>query len=1037
VSGQNIAPEITKSQKYLLSSFQVFQKPISYELAASLSHLSMPQINNLAALLIKNGWLTEQGGYLELGSDIPATAVRSFVQLNNEKRIAEILQAVRSHGFSCHRDVLAVLDLLWTMGEIEDAVLLAWNSISARIKERQYEEALETSAWVSSRLEVILEHNELWSTVIDLALTFNRLDFSFKKYHVETVKALELILEPCRRLGDERRLALVLLHLSRRYISLNNFQKSSESFHAGFKIVKRLGDRDIERQAAPFYATYYSHQGLTKKATIRFQRIGYPDLIENTDLPDPQIVVTACINAVMSGEFHIAIGSLNANWRRAVLNGENGLANTYRAYLGQVLLMKGLMDEAILHLDAALADTDPREEAFVHFVILRAKAYYLLLQGRMREAYEMLCGGVMKWFQQGWHRFYWGFPWVLEMLYYFHRAGYPPIPHYEYEAEIESALTGQNIQSRAVALRIRADEATEEGNNPKIVRDLLKDSEKYLSECGNPAELAKTRAQLALWYIRQGDQIKARQLAQQAWKARHSLGNQQLPSEISSLAGDAADALPEMIHGLEILSRLLDMVDGWQFCENQQEMFQQVISNTTRFFCAERGAIVLIEGHPDKQRPVVCAGCNLSLEDMEEGDLQICFQQAKDVIQSNRPLIIRELVAANALRMQGVKSALCIPFNLSDTKGILYYDTLHIDQAFDWCDSAMLSRITESIRSYVRRTLEFTQHLNQHQSLAIPAITQSSEKESGVFITSGRLFQNVLKRADRASLSDAPVLILGETGVGKEVIAKRVHLMSKRRDMPFIAVNLASIPETLLESELFGHEKGAFTGADRQKLGRLELANKGTLFIDEVGDIPKFVQVKLLRALEEMSFVRIGGMVKRDVDFRLIAATNRDLAKEVEAGNFRADLFYRLNVIPIFIPPLRERGDDAVELAQKFLEKSAKKYRLPVRLLSPEDKEWIKSYHWPGNIRELRNVMERAVIMHGGPLRPSNPLPELIPTTKQNGDFLAGNLTMDEMQRRLISRVMEETNQNLAQAAVILGMKRTTLYKRMVKLGIR
>ncbi len=1031
--------DLTKLQAYLLSAFQAFQQPISYELAAHLAHQAIPQLKELATPLIERGLLQEKGEYLELCPDIPVTGINPLTGPNKENWITEIIQAVRSHGSSHNNDVLNILNLLWARGNVEDATHLAWDSINDRVKEQRYAMASEISVWVYSRLGVIMDRPELWPTAIDLVLLFTRLHYIIKKYHLETVKALELVKEPCRRLGDERRLALVLLHLGRRYNSLNELQKSVEYFRDGFRIVERLDDSDIKGRAGPFYAAYYSFQGLSKKAMVCFERIGYPDLIETGNpLPDPQLIVLACIQAAMAGKYQIAIGSLNANWKRVARSDDQETANYYRGFLGQVLLMNGMLDEARLHLDAVLANIDAQEDQFLHFCVSRAKAYYLLVQGRNREAYEMLCKCVGKSYQQGWHRFYWGFPWVLEMLHSFHCNGYLPIPHYEYEAEIKNALAGQNPQSKGVALRIRADEASIARQNSKVVGKLLLASEKFLIESGNPAEIVKTRAQLALWHNQQGDQVKARLLARQAWQARHSLGGQQLPVEICSLVGDQPDTAPEMINGRDIMIRFLDMIDDWQPNENRQKMFHQIIVSTTLFFRTERGGLFLFEGQPGKQHLVLYTGCNLSPEDIDEDILRLNHQLSMKILQSNRPLIIREPVTGDAICRQGIKSVLCIPLELSDTeRGMLYYDSLHLYQAFDWCDSETLTRISESIISYINRVTKFTQYLSRQRHLAIPNLTELSEEKSGFFHTSGQLFKKVLQRADRASLSDAPVLILGETGVGKEVIAKRVHLTSNRRDKPFIAVNLASIPETLLESELFGHEKGAFTGADRQKLGRMELANKGTLFIDEVGEIPKFVQVKLLRALEEMSFVRIGGEVKREVDFRLIAATNRDLTKEVEMGNFRADLYYRLNVIPIFLPPLRERGDDVLDLAQKFLEQASKKYRVPNEPLMPEDKKWIKSYHWPGNIRELKNVMERAVILNSSPTRPVDPMVESLPSLNHNVNLLTDNPTMDEMQRRYISSIMEKTNQNLSQAANILGMKRPTLHKRMVKLGLK
>jgi len=250
-------------------------------------------------------------------------------------------------------------------------------------------------------------------------------------------------------------------------------------------------------------------------------------------------------------------------------------------------------------------------------------------------------------------------------------------------------------------------------------------------------------------------------------------------------------------------------------------------------------------------------------------------------------------------------------------------------------------------------------------------------------------------------------------------------------------VDCTTIPENLFESELFGYEKGAFTGADKQKLGRFELANKGTLFLDEIGELPPQVQIKLLKTLEEKTFVRIGGGKIIRSDFRLIVATNRNLKEEVAAGRFREDLFYRLSVFPITMPPLRERGEDILELARHFITQYAKRYGRQSVILSPGDTTKLLKYAWPGNVRELQNVIERAIIVSGsGELQLGLSLTE---PQKKSADLFDDKPTLDEMQRRYIKHILEVTNNRIsgpAGAAEILGMKRTSLYSRMRTLGI-
>jgi transcriptional regulator with GAF, ATPase, and Fis domain len=274
--------------------------------------------------------------------------------------------------------------------------------------------------------------------------------------------------------------------------------------------------------------------------------------------------------------------------------------------------------------------------------------------------------------------------------------------------------------------------------------------------------------------------------------------------------------------------------------------------------------------------------------------------------------------------------------------------------------------------------------------------------------------------------------------VGKELIAKRLHFKSNRRNGVLITVDLTTIPENLVESELFGHEKGAFTGADRQKIGRIELADGGTLFLDEIGEIHPSIQVKLLRVLQEKSLMRVGGSSYIQSDFRLVAATNKDLPKEVVKGNFREDLFYRINVIPLNIPPLRERKEDILLLADHFLKRYAKKYNRKLSGLKHDDQEQLEQYHWPGNVRELKNIIERSVILSNDNFLNLS-LPAEIPLSYE--EPLSGNmLTLDEVQRRYIQKVLDKTGGRISGtngAAAILGLKRTTLNARIKKFGIR
>ena len=310
----------------------------------------------------------------------------------------------------------------------------------------------------------------------------------------------------------------------------------------------------------------------------------------------------------------------------------------------------------------------------------------------------------------------------------------------------------------------------------------------------------------------------------------------------------------------------------------------------------------------------------------------------------------------------------------------------------------------------------------------------SDERRFEQIIGTSQALESVLEQVERVAPTQATVLIQGETGTGKELIARAIHNLSPRSGRAFVKVNCAAIPLDLLESELFGHEKGAFTGAIAQKIGRFEVADRGTLFLDEVGDIPPALQPKLLRVLQEQEFERLGSTHTHRVDVRLVAATNRDLAEMVRRSEFRVDLYYRFNVFPIQLPPLRERREDIPALVTHYVERFARRVGKRVELVPPATMSAFVSYDWPGNIRELENLIERAVIMSDGGVLP-NPLPAPgVPSV-----VAAPATTLRESERTLILNTLESVGWLIGGprgAAAKLGLNRTTLINKMKRLGI-
>jgi DNA-binding NtrC family response regulator len=332
-----------------------------------------------------------------------------------------------------------------------------------------------------------------------------------------------------------------------------------------------------------------------------------------------------------------------------------------------------------------------------------------------------------------------------------------------------------------------------------------------------------------------------------------------------------------------------------------------------------------------------------------------------------------------------------------------------------------------------------SEHLG-NMSLVSSFFEDSDEPFPG-FVGRSPAFEKVVQTVRKVGPTDSTVLILGETGVGKELVARALHHLSHRSKKPFIKVNCSAIPETLVESELFGHEKGAFTGAVASKPGRFELADGGTIFLDEVGEVPASLQVKLLNVLQDSSFERVGGVETIQVDIRIVAATNRDLASEVNEGQFRADLYYRLNVVPIRVPPLRERKEDLEPTIHYFLARYGAKYRKETLSLAPEVMTAFATYAWPGNVRELENVLERMIVLGDSHVLGADLLPE------EFGDVGAAATTGDTFkdtvgdifaaaERQMILEALSKVGDNRTKAAELLGISRRTLQNKIKKYEI-
>jgi formate hydrogenlyase transcriptional activator len=493
------------------------------------------------------------------------------------------------------------------------------------------------------------------------------------------------------------------------------------------------------------------------------------------------------------------------------------------------------------------------------------------------------------------------------------------------------------------------------------------------------------------------------------------------------------------------LRLLLDLTNRMTSNLDLRELLREISASVRQVMACDGVGVLLLESEGGKFRLYALdfPGSKGLLHEQlvipsGEGLPAVALQTLKPVIQNRLDPAAYSSEAYKKVVGEGIKSNCLVPLvSRGRALGLLSLGRTN-ENSFSNDDAGFLIQVAGQIAIAVENALAYGEIADLRDKLAQEKLYLEDEIRGdsdfeGIVGRSAAL-RHVLQLAETVAPSDSTVLLLGETGTGKELIARTIHDRSRRKDHTLVRLNCAAIPTGLLESELFGHEKGAFTGAISQKIGRLELADQSTLFLDEVGDIPPEIQPKLLRALQEREFERLGSTRTKKVDVRLVAATNRDLEKMIEDREFRSDLYYRLNVFPIRIPPLRERPEDIPLLVRSFTQRYGRRMSKDIQTIPASTMKKLVAWQWPGNIRELENFVERSVILTRGTIL-QVPLEEL--THVKRAIFLAG--TRESGEREEILRVLTATNGRVAGAdgaAERLGLPRTTLISRMKKLGI-
>jgi transcriptional regulator with GAF, ATPase, and Fis domain/tetratricopeptide (TPR) repeat protein len=876
------------------------------------------------------------------------------------------------------------------------------------------------------------DHPESSNALVTATLELSKLNFILGKGFEKTIPLLRAGLKAAEHIGDLRSKAMIKLHLGRHYYFTNRRQKAVPAFEQGKAEVQALGDEDIQAQAAEFIGLYYHLQGRFKTAVAYFETaVESFETTKGATTVNPSAPMWLGYCAAYLGQFHRAIGMLDYYRRILIERGDKALAATTRAVLGIILVELKKHKEARIHLSGALKEAQICRSALGLYFARGGMACHYFAQGRLAECQRYVTLALQEGASAGLVRLY-ASPIFVEMGFGLYRAGFGFYTDKDLQLETLRIAQEPNIHLKAVLLRLLAEHRFANGTATQAVKKDLETSKEYLKQSGAMVQLAKTRFSLARLHLREKKQAEARRQARKAWKDLAGYGDTFFPDDLRHLLAEDPTAQGAPADSGSFLMRFVDIIQELMPGTAPERLLVRLVRATNRYFSAERGAIFLFSGTPPQAPPQFHAACNLTETEAFSDAFRSNLALVVDACRKGRPKIIQKGGKELPYRE---KAILCLPFRVSGTiRGVLYHDNAYVTDCFNFLDASQLNQLEHTLSSYIQYAWRLARDFSKFSS---EQTTPSQQLFMDEMVGRSGPMTQMMAQLDQVAATGSSVLILGETGVGKELVARRIHEMSHRRERPLIVVDPTTIAEGLVESELFGHEKGAFTGADRRKKGRLEFAHQGTLFIDEVGEISKSVQAKLLRALQEKTTMRVGGTTPIFSDFRLIAATNRDLAKEVAAGRFREDLYYRLNVIPIMVPPLRERGGDIRRLARHFLKRYAARCNRPGIRLTPETEKMLSAYHWPGNVRELKNILERSVLLSTG-----NRLELNLPPTGAllKADPFSDTPTLDEVQRRYIRHVLKKTRGKIGGkdgAAQILGMKRTSLYHRMNRLNIR
>jgi formate hydrogenlyase transcriptional activator len=845
-----------------------------------------------------------------------------------------------------------------------------------------------------------------------------------------TLSLLKDALTRAERVNDNSLQSIVLLNLASMEYTNMRYTSAKKYFHRGRSLAKDIKDPRVERTLEICSVLHYCYTGRFQEAIKNYESIGS---LFSKNTPGYRLSLKVSIMLGVSyayiGQIPQAMGMLNQLRDDALALNDHDAAARASIYIAFALIMKNDLENAAIQIRETLKASKKLDLFTKGFAsLMQANIYfekndftksheYLKTALKIRNKHSFTLRGQL-------------FEFCLAM----ERGNYPAIAELSLENEIKLSIDIGNIYNQGIAYRYLGIWQQDKKEPPETILKSLHQSLALLEESGARLEIARTKEALGRYYLQQENTPKAKEYVEAAAKIFLQHGERRVADDLKHFLKDfhITEDLVE-----EILNVGPDVVE----IRDIKKVAQRILSAVIKITGAERGAIFLFPGETETADFELLTATNLTLEDMEKSDFELSKQIIKETGKTGLGKLDNvDISQDQGLKTDTIKSRICVPLLLrGKTIGVLYHDNRLFRSTFKKQDLKILSYFASlaAISLDNAQSYEKIQSLNQrlYEEKNYLEEQQLEHLHFEDFVAASPAIKKVLALVERVADTESTVLILGDTGVGKEMVARAIHQHSSRRDKPFIRVNCSAFPESLIASELFGHEKGSFTGAGKRRVGRFELADTGTLFLDEIGDISMDIQVRLLRVIQTRKFERVGASESIHSDFRLLTATNRNLEKAVAEGRFRQDLFYRLNVFPIYVPPLKERIEDISPLACYFLKKHSNKMKKAFKGIPEKEMDKLLAYHWPGNVRELENIIERGVILNADGLFS---MPEL---SVECGDTtISGQPTLEEMERRYIFDTLQQANWKIygpGGAAKILGLNHSTLYSRMKKLKIQ